>query len=107
MNAPDGVRVDHINRDPFDCRKENLRIATQRQNSQNRTKAQRNSRGRECSSVYKGVSWRGKYDCWQSIIVVDGKRHFLGHFAAEIDAAQAYDAAAHRFFGEFAAVNFP
>ena len=36
MNPPEGTVVDHINRDGFDNRRENLRICTQRQNTLNR-----------------------------------------------------------------------
>jgi len=42
-----------------------------------------------------------------SSIVVDGKHHNLGRFHDEIAAAEAYDDAARKFFGEYARLNFP
>ena len=37
MNEPEGLLVDHINRNPYDNRLENLRIVTDRQNARNRS----------------------------------------------------------------------
>jgi hypothetical protein len=37
---------------------------------------------------------------------VHGKKLYLGTFANQIDAAQAYDRAARQYFGEFAYTNF-
>ncbi len=58
MNAPEGVEVDHRNRDPFDNRRStNLRLLTHQQNSCNRKPA-RNKHG------FRGVHFHkpsGKY----------------------------------------------
>jgi AP2 domain len=40
-------------------------------------------------------------------INAQGKSSHLGYFDSEVEAALAYDAAARKHFGEFAAVNFP
>jgi hypothetical protein len=93
--------VDHINGDSLDNRRANLRPATVRQQAQNRRAR------RVGSSRYKGVSWRPDSHCWRAIICVDGRLISLGSSTDEEQAARAYDDAARRYFGEFAAPNFP
>lgn len=100
MNTPDGMITDHINGNPLDNRKENLRICTSLQNS-------RNARVRiDSISGYKGVSFRKDHQVWRARIQVDGKLIHLGHFRTPEDAARAYDEAAKEYFGEFAVLNF-
>jgi hypothetical protein len=102
MNPPPHLFVDHINGDPLDCRRANLRIATNQQNC-------RNSRPRGGSSKLKGAVFdrchKGRKP-WRSRIRVNGKLIHLGNFATEIEAAKAYDKAALEMFGEFARPNF-
>jgi len=98
LGAPDGLLVDHINHDTFDNRRANLRLATSTENNRNRRKKKSPS-----TSMYKGVTrMRGG---WRSCITVDGVDIKLGRFATEIEAAQRYDIAATRHFGEFALLN--
>lgn len=103
LNAPAGVDVDHINGDPSDNRRANLRVATRSQNRVN-TGLQSNN-----TSGYKGVSWRVKHQKWQAAIsrIEPRGMRFLGHFDSAIEAARAYDAAAIELYGEFARLNFP
>ena len=100
MDAKPGVIVDHINGDPLDNRKCNLRLATRTQNAQN----QGSHRG---TSRFKGVSWaRGrKSRPWVACIYADGKKRNLGYFATEEEAAKVYNDAAIKYFGEFAWLN--
>ena len=100
-NAPDGMEVDHINRDSLDNRKQNLRICTKSQNQMNSGKEQL---GR--SSHYKGVSLYKRHNKWMSRIKKRRKEYFLGYYENEIDAAKAYDTKAKELFGEFARLNF-
>lgn len=92
---------DHINGDRLDNRRENLRVATHRQNVRN---AKLRAGG---SSQYKGVAWRPTRSCWRARIRVDYKQIHLGHFGDEAAAARTYDTAARELFGEFANLNFP
>jgi hypothetical protein len=105
--VPPGMVVDHINHDPLDNRKSNLRICTARENSINRQKQRQSA-----TSRYKGV-WRrrtrkhpsdGK---WRAGIRIHKKLVELGRFDNEAEAAMAYDDAARKAFGPFADLNFP
>ncbi|WYV99228.1 HNH endonuclease [Pseudomonas phage vB_PpuM-KoPa-4] len=72
--------IDHKNRVRSDNRIGNLRLATVVQNANNQSKAKNNTSG------YKGVSWcttRGKY---RASIVVDGKRKTLGYYITPEEA---------------------
>lgn len=98
LNAPPGVKVDHWNRDGLDFRRNNLRLATNAQNCQNRSLNSNNKAG------YKGVRMDRGY--WRATIRSKGKLIHLGLFKNVIDAAHAYDSAATALFGKFAAPNF-
>ncbi len=100
LKAEPGQQVDHKNHDGLDNRKTNIRICTHAQNMHNR----RPKKGG--SSVYKGVSWNKARGTWGTMLRVDGINRHLGCFKSEIDAAEAYDNAARKHFGEFACLNF-
>jgi hypothetical protein len=102
MNAPAGVFIDHRYGNGLDNRKINLRIATIAQNQYNRRKT-----SRKTTSKYKGVFFKKDMNKYCATICLKGKRTHLGYFDNEIDAAKAYDEAAKKLFGEFAALNFP
>ena len=97
IDAREGETVDHINHNPADNRRQNLRIATQSQQNFNR----RPQAGH--SSKYKGVgAEKGK---WSAYIQINGKKRRLGMFKTEREAALAYNKAAKELAGEFALLN--
>jgi hypothetical protein len=102
IKPPPGCFLDHISQNALDNRKANLRIATHTQNVWHRRKFNTPSR-----STYKGVDWVQKQKKWRARIRVNGKRIYLGSFSDQIQAAKAYDQAARKFHGQFAALNFP
>jgi hypothetical protein len=94
------MKVDHADGNGLDCRRLNLRTASHAENSRNSCRPKTNTSG------FRGVRWK-KERGWNARIRAGGKQQHLGHFATAEDAARAYDAAARRQHGAFAAVNFP
>lgn len=90
--------VDHSNSNRLDNTRENLRLATRSQNCQNQRKQSR-------KSVYKGVTKHSQSGLWRARIVINGVEKSLGYFKRPKDAAIAYDAAAVKYFGEYAHTN--
>lgn len=101
MNAPYDCVVDHINGNPLDNRRTNLRVCSNDENMRNRRKLSR------CRSRHKGVTFDdSKVACkWRARISVDGKRICIGYFATEEEAAIAYNDAAVKYHKEFAKLN--
>lgn len=94
--------IDHKNGNGLDCRRENLRPATDQQN--NRAFRRKTS---GYTSSFRGVSWNKNHLKWTAQIQPNRKSHHLGCFKSEIEAAKAYDNKAVElgFFKE--ALNFP
>lgn len=91
-------QVDHRDLNGLNNQRGNIRLCTRSQNCSNADRRRR-------STAYKGISLReGRI---YARIQVEGKTLTLGRFETVEDAARAYDAAALRFFGEFARLNFP
>lgn len=95
---PEG-NLDHKDRDPSNDCVSNLRVCSQQENMFNRTP----SAGK--TSAFKGVSWHKHTKKWRSYIEVGGKKHSLGYFHEEVEAAKAYNNRAAELFGEFAFLN--
>lgn len=91
-------RIDHINGDGTDNRRENLRMCTQGQNLANQPKRKNGT------SKYKGVS-RTKSGKWTAKITVNYKHFTLGCYEIESHAAKAYNKAAKQLSGEYARLN--
>ena len=88
--------VDHIDGNPLNNQRNNLRICTHQQNCLN---------NRGCGkSRYKGV-YKIKNTIY-SRIQYNGIDRYLGSFKTEEEAAMAYDKEALVLFGEFANLNF-
>lgn len=99
MNADAGQIIDHKDRDKMNCQRDNLRPAT---NSENTINSDHGSRGK---SPYRGVDQDKRSGRWRAYIQKDKKRKYLGMFEYEIEAAKAYDDEAKIVHGEFARLN--
>jgi hypothetical protein len=94
--------VDHINHNPLDNRKANLRVCSRKENARNR------KREKTKTSRYKGTYRRALKSgrtVWSVYVGVNGKNVCGGTFASEIEAARGYDKLAEHLHGEFAYKN--
>lgn len=96
MNAPDGIEVDHRDRNGVNNRKENLRLATHQQNGMNKGMQSNNKSGQ--TGVHK-VKRTGK---WWAYIKKDRKMISLGFHDLFKDAVEARIEGEKTYFGEFA-----
>ena len=93
LRAPEDKIVDHINGDPSDNRRANLRLATDAENSRNR-------RNLGSPSGFLGVIKHGSK--WRAYITRSGVQQSLGYHATREAAIAARSAGAKVVFGEFA-----
>lgn len=96
-----GEKSDHKDRIPSNNTRDNLRVATHKQNMANRSKIA------NASSRFIGVSHLKEMDKWTARIGIDGHLLHLGTFSDEKAAAKEYDKWAYIYSGEFANLNFP
>ena len=82
-NIPDGMVVDHINRNGLDNRKEILRIVTCRESINNSIK--RDNAHSKFRGVYK------HRDAWTVHCMIKGKQYYLGRFTDEKIASEVYE----------------
>jgi len=93
MKSPEGLLVDHIDRNTLDCRKSNLRLVTKRQNQQN-IKTERDGTASGHRNVYR-VSGSHK---WEVKVLSSGSYTRGGCFERledAIEAARSLRAAVH------------
>lgn len=96
--APKGRHVDHVNGDPLDNRRANLRVTSPGLNQVNRKRLNRNN-----VSGVRGVQHVPRLSTrspWRAQITVDGRNLHLGLFATRNAAVAARRAAEVRLYGE-------
>ena len=93
---PPGYTIDHINNDPLDNRRENLRVVTESQNQWNRRRGGDNRTGvkgvcyDEANRNYKAAIWKGNKPMWQK------------HFKTLNAATTAIEKARKKLHGDYA-----
>ena len=96
ITDPD-IKVDHIDNDPLNNQRYNLRPATNSQNCMNRQgRANSNSK-----SGVLGVSFDKRHRKWFAQIQIGNKRKTLGRFKTIEEARAVREAAAKIHYGEF------
>lgn len=91
-----GKYYDHIDRNPFNNRKYNLRPATVEENSKNKNVRIDNSSG------FIGVAWDESTCKWIAYVQINKNNTHLGYFANKVDAIVARLNAEAKYYGEFA-----
>jgi len=91
-SIPANFYIDHINGNKLDNRLTNLRLATNKQNQENRA-APKNS-----SSGLRGVGWHKNYGKWMARISHNNQRKTIGFFDTKEQAWQAYKAEAAKLY---------
>ncbi len=97
MGNPQGHIIDHADGDGLNNQRSNLRLATKSLNAIN------SKRRHSAPDLPRGVKKRG--NSYGARLRVMGQEYWLGSFRTAQEAAEAYDAAAVRHFGEFARLN--
>lgn len=92
-------KVDHINRNPLDNRRKNLRIVTQSQNMMNSGLRTNNKSG------YKGVCFVKREKKWLATTWKDGKQIYIGIFDNPREAAKSYNEKVVELHGLYAVLN--
>lgn len=100
QNKDYSIAIDHKDRNIYNNKKENLRIATHAQNKWNSKK-----KSTSCNK-YKGV-YPVYGNKWIADIMVNGIRQTIGQYKSEEIAAKARDKKAIELHGAFAYLNFP
>lgn len=87
---------DHIDRNPLNNRKTNLRKATHIENTRNRSLPSHNTSG------VIGVTWHCRDFHWKSRITINSQRINLGSFVNKEDAIKTRLTAELKYYGKFA-----
>lgn len=80
----DKRQADHINGNTLDSRKDNLRVVTNRGNSENRKDQSKHGAG-----VYHNPKIYGKSKPYRASVHIDGKKEHIGCFATAEEAREA------------------
>lgn len=103
MSAPQGMVVDHIDGNPLNNVKSNLRVCYARDNARNQVLRQTRLLN---DFPFKGIVMARHARTWAAQIQFGGQHVRLGSYETAADAAKVYDIVSVLLFGEFARPNF-
>lgn len=99
LGATKDKDIDHINHNPLDNRRCNLRVCDRSQNNMNRT---RRSRG---AARFKGIYWSKRMNKWHVRVWLNKKAKHIGFFDSLEDAIKARMRSERIHYGEYACRN--
>lgn len=94
------IFVDHKDGNPLNNTRTNLRVCSAQDNNRNLSKVRKDSKFK-----YRGVHQVNGSKKFGARIGINGKKISLGWYETQEQAAQAYNDAAIKYFGEFASLN--
>lgn len=95
MRPQDDKEVDHVDGDPTNNKRSNLRLCTHSQNIANRGTLRHNTSG------VTGVKWESRRSHWVAEIEVNSKKIYLGSSKDKSKAIDLRKDAEELYFGEF------
>ena len=104
---PEGMQVDHINRDKKDNRIANLRFVVSKHNAFNRGKSIANTTGFVGVSRYKNNKTNPFVSFYSKTVNGKKSNHYIGCYPTAEAAAIARDKIIKELHGEYAYLNFP
>jgi hypothetical protein len=101
LNAPEGMLVDHIDHNPMNNQRHNLRLVTPAENSHNVSMQALSKK----TSRFRGVHWDASAQRWISRLYFKRKLHHVGTFTDEEAAAKAWNRKTKELLGVLAFQN--
>lgn len=98
-DCDDNYYYDHIDRNPLNNRKSNLRVCTKQQNTWNRSISSRNTTGTP------GLYFKKSRNKWTVTFRINGKSIQIGSFKTKEEAISARKEAELKYYGEFSIYN--